>query len=88
MARKNTFERLLLNDTNMIGEHEKTRQDKSSKEQKTISFDTFDSLHGILKFFCSNIFIRNAMNVPLIDFFKNVTQFLPNMLRKSSVPLF
>ena len=57
-----------------------------SKMQKNVTkpdvmfcqFGTFDSLHGIWNFLCPNTFIWSALNLPLVDFFKNVSQFLQN----------
>ena len=39
---------------------------------------TFDPGHGIWNFLWPNTFIRSVMNVLLLNFFHNVSQFLPN----------
>ena len=38
----------------------------------------FWPVHGIWSFLCSNTFIWSAINVPLLHFFHNVSQSLPN----------
>ena len=45
---------------------------------RNCQFGTFDSLHGIWNFLGPNTFIWSLLNVPLVNFFKNVSQFLPN----------
>ena len=45
---------------------------------RNCQFGTFDPVHGIWKFLWPNTFIWSAMNVPLWNFFHNVSQSLPN----------
>ena len=46
---------------------------------RNCQFFTFDSLHSTWNFLGQHTFIWSLLNVPLINFFKNLLQILPNL---------
>ena len=73
MAHSNNFNWRYLNPKNF-----KFHAGNQKCQIRNCQFGTLDSLHGIWNFLGPNTFIWSLLNMPLVNFFKNVSQFLPN----------